>query len=469
MKLVLKHRLFIYDYTPEMLKWCNDNLTFDNPEYISRERLGKWTGNVERKIVMFERNGNDLILPFGVYPKVWRAFADKFSSAECDIKPITLRNYNSGIETREYQERAIQAVLRAKNGILVAPCGSGKTQMGLEIAARIGGRTLWLTHTADLLNQSLNRAKECFDMPESEFGTITGGKINIGGTITFATVQTMNNICLPEYKYAFDAIIVDECHHIVGSPTKLQMFYNVLSQLVARYKIGLTATLYRSDGLEGCMFSVLGDIIHTVKRDEVERNTCPVEVRLFNTGYSPNLDVVLAGDGTVVYSSLVKDLTENKKRNENVIISLWEEIEHRGNGATIILSDRIDHLYKMYDLLPTFIKSNSVVINGNDQSKSAKEARKRVLSKLNDGEISILFATYKLAKEGLDVPNLKYVVLASPIKDKTTVIQAAGRVARKTEGKTYGTIIDFSDDFGLLKGYERKRKSIYKKLGYTIV
>ena len=266
MKLILSNKLYIEDATAKFAKWCADNLVFDNPDYISRERLGKWTGNVDRYISMYERRGNDLVLPFGTFRKVWTEFKGEFTDFRCEISPVRARSYNSTISLRDYQSRAVDAVLRGKNGILVAPCGSGKTQMGLEIAARIGGKTLWLTHTQDLLTQSMTRARECFDIPASEFGTITGGKVNVGNTITFATVQTLSNVDLFSFTDEWDTIIVDECHRCVGSPTRLHMFYKVLSALSARYKIGLTATPYRADGLEGCMFAVLGDVLHEVSR-----------------------------------------------------------------------------------------------------------------------------------------------------------------------------------------------------------
>lgn len=102
-------------------------------------------------------------------------------------------------------------------------------------------------------------------------------------------------------------------------------------------------------------------------------------------------------------------------------------------------------------------------------TKAEKERRARILTDLNNGALNVVFATYKLAKEGLDVPNLCTVVLACPVKDKTTVIQSAGRVARKADGKDFGTVIDFSDDFGLLREYEKKRRGYYKKNFYTFL
>src|SRR5699024_4634697 len=111
---------------------------------------------------------------------VYLRFKKDITRFESLICPLRARDYRSSIKLYDYQREAVEAVLRAKNGILVAPCGSGKTQMGLETIARIGGKTLWLTHTTDLLTQSMNRAKQCFGLPASEYGTITAGKVNVG-------------------------------------------------------------------------------------------------------------------------------------------------------------------------------------------------------------------------------------------------------------------------------------------------
>lgn len=459
MNFCLKNKVLIENYTPEMLKYCNDTLTFDNPDFLKKEAKGKFTGKTLRRIVLYERNGNNLLLPFGVWQDVYRRFKNLFTSSKAIFKPLRACEFRSNINLYPYQKSAVEAVVRVKNGILVAPCGSGKTQMGLEIVSRIGGRTLWITHTLDLLNQSMERAKSCLGLPLSEYGTITGGKVNIGNSITFATVQTLSNINLSQFYNEWDCVIVDECHKCVGSPTQMMMFYKVLSQLAARYKIGLTATPYRADGLDKCMFAILGNVIHEVPKSAVKDTTCPVKVKFIETNFTPDLDVVLAGDGTLVYSSLIDNIIKDEKRNEKIANEL-DELD----GATLILSDRIEHLFKMYDKLND--NSLAVVLSGQKQSRAEKEERKRVLADLNSGKLKYVFATYKLAKEGLDVPNLRYVVFATPQKDRTTVTQAAGRVGRKAEGKEFGTIIDFVDDFGMLYSYKRKRNAIYKKLGF---
>ena len=101
--------------------------------------------------------------------------------------------------------------------------------------------------------------------------------------------------------------------------------------------------------------------------------------------------------------------------------------------------------------------------------KKAKEERKQALEALNNGELDCIFATYQLAKEGLDVPNLRYVVFATPEQDETTVIQSAGRVGRKAEGKPHGTVIDFVDEFGMYQGWFKKRRRHYSKINAEVI
>jgi superfamily II DNA or RNA helicase len=342
--------------------------------------------------------------------------------------------------------------------------------MALELIARIGGRALWLTHTGELLTQSMDRAKSCYDLPHDCYGTITAGKVNIGSAITFATVQTMANIDVKQYANEWDVVIVDECHKAIGTPTKVMQFYKVLSNLSARYKIGVTATPKRADGLERCMTALLGDIVHTIPKEEVKRYTCPVRVEKRETGYKPNLDVVLAGDGTIVYSDLIKDLTENEERNKKIAEDVFNILNEDQESRVLILSDRVEHLSKLRTMICRDVINHRVKqLKALSNSKSARAERRQILKDLNDGKINVVLATYQLAKEGLDVPKLDYVVFATPQKDETTVVQSAGRVGRKAEGKDFGTVIDYVDDFGLLLGYSKKRNNYYKKLEYEVL
>lgn len=464
-ELYVNSRLHIKNYTKDMLEWAKEKLIFNNPKYIKAEALGKWTGNIERYIYMYEIRNNVLILPFGCFKDFYLKFKNDLSLVKSLIAPTRGVNYSSNINLYPYQETAVKRLISAKNGILVSPCGSGKTIMGLETVARLGLKTLWVAHTNDLVRQAMDRAKENFDLYFTKYGTISQGKVKIGD-ITFATAQTLCNLDLPLYKDEFDVIVIDECHHIYKGDNSLAMYYKILNNLSARYRFGLTATPKRADGLERCMFALLGDIVHTIPKEEVKKFTCTVRVEKRETGYKPDLDVILAGDGTIVYSDLIKDLTSDRKRNEKIAEDIKALINSDETARILVLSDRVEHLSTLREMLSGYKVRQLMALSN---SKKAREERRQALVDLNNGEINIVLATYQLAREGLDIPKLNYVVFASPQKDETTVTQSAGRVGRKSDGKEYGTVIDYVDDFGMLRGFSKKRNSVYKKLEYEIM
>ncbi|HCJ37863.1 MAG TPA: DNA or RNA helicase of superfamily II [Erysipelotrichaceae bacterium] len=457
MNIIIDNNVIIKNPDDKIIKYCKDNLILPNPDFYKKQRMGKWTGNTPSEIWLYERNGNDLWIPFGCLGDLWRMYPDK-ALYEFKIKPIQPLQYQSNINLYDYQKEAVDAALRRRNGVLVMPCGSGKTQCGIEIISRLKGRALWLTHTQDLLNQSMTRAKNVLDI-KGTFGTITGGKVNLGTHITFATVQTMCSLDLDKYKDCFDIIVVDECQRCAGSPTKVTQFYKVVSKLSARYKYGLTATPKRADGLEKSMFVLLGDVIHEVSKDAVKDTTCPIVVKKIDTGYTPDYDAVLLGDGTLDYNKIIDNMIHDEDRFDKVL-----KVVNNLEGPVLVLANRVEYIRRLHESYDK--KSVCLSILGNN--KLAKRVRKESLKKLNDGELDCIFATYQLAKEGLDVPNLRYVVFATPEKDETTVVQSVGRVGRKFDGKDYGTVIDFVDDFGMYKAWSKKRDKYYKKLDASI-
>lgn len=460
MNIQIAEKIKIISPTNAIRKWCRDNLIIENPDYYKKEKMGKWTGNTPKTINLYESVGGDLLLPFGCLQQIWQMHPvrEDYDIIFCPIRPF---DYQSRINLYPYQFHAVMAAMGRKNGIIVMPCGSGKTQSGLDIVASVGGRALWLTHTQDLLNQSKKRAEAV--LGDVGAGTITAGKVDVGAGITFATVQTLCKIDLSAYRNFWDVIIVDECQHCAGSPTRVSQFYKVMSNLSARYKIGLTATPKRADGLEQSMFALLGGIIHEVSREEVAHNTCPIEVKQMHTGWYP-ADDAFNGDGTIDYMGMIDDMVHDEARFDVVFDAIG-----KCKGAMIVLANRVEYLQKMCKAYTDGQFGDAICLSGMGQSKKAKAERKQALEALNNGELDAIFATYQLAKEGLDVPNLRYVVLATPEKDETTVIQSVGRVGRKAEGKECGTVLDFVDDFGMYMGWAKKRAGYYKKIHAKII
>ncbi len=462
-KITLKNDIRIEHPGGQIARALIDKYTVPNPDFYKREAMGKWTGDTPQDLALWQRDGNTLILPYGAMADVVQAFRGQacvFSSEAS--KGDTSHEYESCISLYPYQEKAVQAVLEAQKGILVAPCGSGKTQMGLELAARLGLKTLWLTHTHELLNQSMNRAKTCFDLPEHAFGAITAGKVEIGEVITFATVQTMVKLDLSKYADTWGCVIVDECHRVAGTPTRVMQFSKVIGSLNAAYKFGLTATPKRADGLVACMYAYLGPKAYEIDRSEVKNTTCPVKYVNIETGWNCDLDEVTNTDGTLDYVKLINSICVDSTRTKQVA-RVIADICGLDNARVLVLSERVHHLHKITEALSYFDDTPTYkFIYGNCN----KAYRDEAIMELKAGKVQVLLATYQLAKEGLDIPELTHLVMASPNKTDVTITQSAGRVARACTGKKKGVIIDFVDDFLPLRTWAAKRARIYKKLGY---
>lgn len=456
MEVVISNMIQITEPTSEILSWCHNNLILVNPEYERKMRMGYWIGNTPKTINLYSRVGNALYLPFGTLRSIW-SMIKPYEPIAAFPEPVNVDYGNVEIPLYEYQEEAVNRLHVARYGILQSPAGSGKTQIGIALIKRYKRRALWLTHTADLLKQSKDRAEQYMD--KNLMGTITEGKVNIGTGITFATVQTMSRLDLNQYRDVWDVIIVDECHRAAGSPTQVTQFSKVLNALNARHKYGLSATVHRSDGLIAATYALLGGIVHNVPADAVASN-------IMNVGIKPKLTHVplteqcLNSDGTLCYAGMITYLSEHPERNQQIV----EDIVKNKRHPCLILSDRLEHLAILMDMLPESMRSKAAMISGKMTSKVEKARRNEILEEMRNGELQYLFATYQLAKEGLDIPRLERLFMATPIKDYAVVVQALGRIARACPDKRFPIAYDYIDAINYCRRAYKSRCSHYKKI-----
>lgn len=457
MRIVVRNEIYITGYDEGLLDWCKKTLVITNPEYTKKQRMGKWLGNTPRHLYMYRVDGDTLILPHGKLNDIILRYGN--DAIRYEYPEIRSVDYGGSVELYDYQELAVDALAKAQGGVLQSKAGSGKTQMGIALIAKLGCKALWLTHTKDLLKQSEDRAAQYFD--RSLFGEITEGKVNIGQGITFATVQTLATQNLNLYRDSFDCIIVDECHRVAGTPTAATQFGKVIGSLNARYKYGLSATVHRADGLIIEMFSYLGNIAYTVPDEAVADKVMTVWVSRRDTGVhiSPKC---LDTDGTLLYTNLISYLASSTRRNFLIANDLANNSDH----YNLILSDRISHLQYLMSLLPAEM---CVMVDGSMTSKKAKAERERAIEDMRRGNKRYLFATYKLAKEGLDIPRLDRLFLATPQKDYAIIVQSVGRIQRTFEGKTDPICYDYVDSIEYLTRAYKKRCSHYRKCGCNLV
>jgi superfamily II DNA or RNA helicase len=451
----------VVEPSEQLVQWCKDHLTLPNPDFYKKERMGLWTGNTPETISLWRMGRTEpshlpiLEMPFGVFLEVRHLL----ENVDIVFGVRERVNYGNPIPLYDYQKQAVDEVVRKRYGILQAPAGCGKTQMGLAVIQKHGYKALWLTHTKDLLNQSKERAERYMD--KSLMGTITDGKVNIGKGITFATVQTMSKMDLREYRNEWGVIVVDEVHRVCASATGMAMFQKVLNSLAAGLKVGLSATVHRSDGLIRATFALIGRVVYTVPEDAVKALVEPVSVEAVQTEAEFPEEAV-KDDGSIVWAKLINGLCADDGRCACIADKIIENRDY----SCLILSDRLSHLETLIGMLPEDMRADAVMISGKMTSKKGKAEREAAIEQMRTGEKKYLFSSFNLSREGLDIPRLERLFLTTPQKDEAVIIQSIGRIARRFEGKAKPVAIDFVDsNIGIMVGMYKKRLQHYKKAG----
>lgn len=237
----------------------------------------------------------------------------------------------------------------------------------------------------------------------------------------------------------------------VGTPYSTGMFYKVMDKLCARYKIGITATCYRNiKGTEKSIYSILGNPIIELDKNVIENRITPAEIVKIDTNFCNIPEECQEADGTIKYAQLTTALSQDEDRNE-IILRLLKQCK---NNYTLVLADRVQQMYYLQRKL-----GYGNVIDG----KTKKDVRETAIQDIRDGKEKVLFATYGLAKEGLDIPRLDRLILASPHRDKATIVQAIGRIERKFEDKNKPICYDLVDPIQYFQNMYKNRKSYYRK------
>jgi len=423
------------------------DLTMDNPAYNNALRLNLPTTNINSKIKLYSVDESTIKIPRGYGKRLIQKFREYQVQYSVSDNRLTLPpvEFNSKIKLRDYQKHPVDALVKHKQGGIVAGCGSGKTQIMLEIMARIKQPALWVCHTYELLNQTLDRACEVFDMKPEEVGIIADGKVRVGDKLTFALIQTLYKAELTELTGKFGAVFVDEAHHLAA-----RSFFYPIGQFPALYRLWASATPERGDGLTGMIYACGGPVLYEINQDELPTITPGLVVveTQYSRHYPPE-----------EYSKLITDLINNKARNNLIVHTIAAEAP---DNYSLVLSDRIEHLETLQIMLQEALPHMTIeILTGNIK----KNARVDIMERVQNQQIDILLAT-QLAREGLDIIHLNRLFLATPKRAAGATQQEVGRIMRPCSGKKDAIVFDFWDSQSpILKAQFWRRRDVYQKLG----
>ncbi|MGW5684966.1 DNA repair helicase XPB [Nonomuraea sp. NPDC003754] len=332
--------------------------------------------------------------------------------------PIKLRQ--DGWALRPYQQEAADAFWHGGSGVVVLPCGAGKTIVGAAAMAHAEATTLILVTNTVSAHQWKQELLRRTSLTEDEIGEYSGSKKEIR-PVTIATYQVMTTRRKGVYAHLelFDArdwglIVYDEVH-LLPAP-----IFRMTADLQARRRVGLTATLVREDGREGDVFSLIGPKRYDAPWKEMENQgwiapaDC-VEVR-----------VTLSDEERLAYAMAEAEeryrfaaTTPSKTRVTEALVR-----RHLGEQV-LVIGQYIDQLDELAEHL------GAPVIKGETPIKE----RERLFQAFRDKELQVLVVS-KVANFSIDLPEAAVAIQVSgTFGSRQEEAQRLGRVLRpKADG-----------------------------------
>jgi DNA excision repair protein ERCC-3 len=323
---------------------------------------------------------------------------------------------------RPYQELAAEGFWHGGSGVVVLPCGAGKTIVGAAAMAHAKATTLILVTNTVAARQWREELLKRTTLNEDEIGEYSGAKKEIR-PVTIATYQVMTKKKDGVYAHLdlFDThdwglIIYDEVH-LLPAP-----IFRFTADIQSRRRLGLTATLVREDGMEGEVFSLIGPKRFDVPWKEIESQgyiapaQC-VEVRV-NLSEAERLSYATA-EPEERYRFCA---TTRTKRN--VVESL---VAHHAGEQILVIGQYIDQLDELSEVLGVpLIKGETPV-----------KERENLFNKFRSGEVSCLVVS-KVANFSIDLPDATIAIQVSgAFGSRQEEAQRLGRILRpKSDGRS---------------------------------
>lgn len=364
-------------------------------------------------------------------------------------------------DLRESQRAPVAAFLEAardparRGGIINMACAAGKTVMGIYIACALKLKTLIVVHKEFLARQWQERIEQF--APGAIVGRIQGSTFDVDGRdIVIAMVQTISIRGFDDDAFdGFGTVVVDECHHMSA-----EVFSRALHRLNFRHSLGLSATLHRADGLSHVFQWFIGGVAYRACR---QREAVEVLIKEFSSDDKQYREEVYAFGNRINMARMITNVCGFAPRTRQIASWIVDSLVDRPGSKVLVLSERRTHLRDLQDAVSLHAAerleggvSTGFYVGGmrQDDLKASESMR-------------VVFGTFAMASEGMDIPALDTLVLASP---KSEIEQPVGRIlrVRAAERERVPRVIDVVDAFSVFGAQAAKRQRYYKKCGYSV-
>jgi superfamily II DNA or RNA helicase len=399
----------------------------------------------------FENNNNNNLI---IIPRFFKIINFEYeivkNSLNENIKQIKI-NFKGKL--KENQDKVInntyKKLLNSYNMLYCLPCGFGKTVIAIYILCKLKLKTFILVHKCELMDQWIDRLLFFTDISKEEIGIIGDSKkiVNDKCKIIIGMEQTLmmdffDKSIIPE---DIGLLICDECHHLGA-----EKFNKSIQKIYSKYFVSLSATPYRNDGMTDVYKSFLG--YNEYKQERGKTDTVIVRKLEYKMSEEKIKKYNFIFSNTKKLQNTINILVKDDDRNLLILELIYDCINN--NRKILLLSDRIKQLELYYDNSLKYIKNKNVKIS-------------RLFSNYSEDlkNCDILLATFSKAAEGLDVPQLNTLILATP---KSNVEQSCGRILRKCCGiERY--IFDITDvNVDNINYFYYNRYRFYKKSKFII-
>ena len=427
-----------------------------NPVFYEKQRMRFSTWDTPRFIRCYREDMEWIHLPRGLVESVRDLVISRGAELRIvDTRPtVAPEEFRFVGKLRANQETAVTEVANHELGVLVAPPGSGKTVIACATIAHHGTATLILVDRKPWIEQWTSRLCEFLNIDKESIGHMGSGTRQLKGSIDVVMIQSLARLENPAEVFAkYGLVVVDECHHLPAVT-----FETCVRSAPTRHWLGLTATPYRRDGLEGIIAMQCGPV-----RFEMNASTPEDEANSRRILFAHPTTSALTTANASTIQQIFAELVADEDRTDLICHNVRESV--RAGRVCLVLTQRTEHIERLVNRL-TELDVSAHVLRGGLGKRAIAPVNEAIASR-RMGEGIVVVATGSYLGEGYDWPELDTLFLAFPFAFKGRVVQYVGRLLRTAAGKEDIELHDYVDaSIPVLVRMYQKRRRVYFSMGF---